>query len=493
MRLSAASGGDAADHAGSGVERQARVEGALGSGHALADDAGGGVDEDGHQADSRGCGERVLDGASGGVIKIVGGVDGEVGVGEDGAALGGGGSGEADDERNRESDVAGGGDDAVGDDVATEDAAKDVDKDDADSGVVEDDAEGFGDALAGCAAADVEEVCGLGAELGDDIERRHGEPGAVNHAANRAIQADIAEVVFAGASLHGVFLVGVAEFGEVFLAEEGVVVDGDFGVHGDEGAVGSQGEGVDFEEGEVALDDGAVERGSEAHHGAQSVAREVEGVGDAGAMPRATADEGVDGEGEDAFGGVGGDGFDVDAAVLGGDEGDAPDGAVDQQSKIQFAFGLFGALDIDLADEASGGTGLRRHEGHAEDGAGGVARGVGRVDKLDAAAFAASSGVDLRLDDPPVAAEALGDASGVVGVSGGLAAEDGRAKRRDKRLGLMFVEVHAESPSRRRRQAPTSSRTAATEASNMARSASVREISTTRSTPPSPRMTGTPT
>ena len=58
-----------------------------------------------------------------------------------------------------------------------------------------DDLEGRRHLLLGGAAADVEEVGGLAAVELDDVHRRHGQAGAVDHAADVAVELDVVEVV----------------------------------------------------------------------------------------------------------------------------------------------------------------------------------------------------------------------------------------------------------------------------------------------------------
>jgi hypothetical protein len=67
-----------------------------------------------------------------------------------------------------------------------------------------DDLEGLGHLLGGRAAADVEEVGGLRAIQLDDVHRRHGEAGAVDHAADLAVERDVVEVELRGLELLGV-------------------------------------------------------------------------------------------------------------------------------------------------------------------------------------------------------------------------------------------------------------------------------------------------
>ena len=107
------------------------------------------------------------------------------------------------------------GDDAFGDDVAAHDAAEDVDQDALDVRVGGDDLEGRRHLLLRGAAADVEEVRRLGAVELDDVHRRHGEAGAVDHAADIAVERDIGEIVFRGLDLLRVLLGDVAQLGDV--------------------------------------------------------------------------------------------------------------------------------------------------------------------------------------------------------------------------------------------------------------------------------------
>ena len=108
---------------------------------------------------------------------------------------------ESDDEGDFEADGFGGVDDALGDDVAAHDAAEDVDEDAFDGGVGEDDFEGFGDGFFGGGASDVEEVGGVSAVVLDGVHGGHGEAGAVDEAPDRAVHADIRQVVLLGCNL----------------------------------------------------------------------------------------------------------------------------------------------------------------------------------------------------------------------------------------------------------------------------------------------------
>ena len=97
-------------------------------------------------------------------------------------------------------------DDALGDQVAAHDAAEDVDQDGAHLRVGQDQLEGRGHALAGRAAAHVEEVGRLAAVQLDEVHGRHRQPRAVHHAGDVAVERDVVEVVLAGTALHRIFL-----------------------------------------------------------------------------------------------------------------------------------------------------------------------------------------------------------------------------------------------------------------------------------------------
>ena len=84
------------------------------------------------------------------------------------------------------------------------------------------------------AAADVEEVGRLAAGGLDDVHRRHREAGAVHHAADVAVERDVAEVVLRRLGLARVLLVRVAQLAQVGVAEERVVVEVDLGVERDQ-------------------------------------------------------------------------------------------------------------------------------------------------------------------------------------------------------------------------------------------------------------------
>ena len=81
--------------------------------------------------------------------------------------------------------------------------------------------------------ADVEEVGRRPAIQLDDIHRRHGEAGAVHHAADTAVQLDVVQLVLGGLQLGRILLVLVTQIGNIGVAEQGVVVEVHLGVERD--------------------------------------------------------------------------------------------------------------------------------------------------------------------------------------------------------------------------------------------------------------------
>ena len=104
-----------------------------------------------------------------------------------------------------------------------------------------------------------------------------------------------------------------------------------------------------------------------------------------------------------------------------------------------------------LVAALSAGTGLMRDELHAEHLAGERAHLVDRAGELDAAALAASAGVDLRLDDPDRPAELLRGLDRLVDRERRNAARHRNAEAAKELLALVFVDLHVVSSVRPRR------------------------------------------
>ena len=105
------------------------------------------------------------------------------------------------------------------------------------------------------AAADIEEVRRrLAIEL-DDVHGRHGEAGAVDHAADGAVERHIVEIVARRLDLLGVLFGRIAQRGDVGMAIERAVVKADLGVEADQRADLGDDERIDFQQAHVLGDE----------------------------------------------------------------------------------------------------------------------------------------------------------------------------------------------------------------------------------------------
>ena len=163
---------------------------------------------------------------------------------------------EAHDQRNLKADRLYRRDHAARDDVAFHDAAEDVDQDALHLRVGGDDLERRRHLLLGGAAADVEEVRRLLAVELDDVERRHGEAGAVDHAADGAVERDVGEVVLRGLDFLLVLLGQVAQRDDVRMPVERVGVERDLGVEAAQVPVLGDDQRVDLQHLHVLRDEG---------------------------------------------------------------------------------------------------------------------------------------------------------------------------------------------------------------------------------------------
>ena len=115
------------------------------------------------------------------------------------------------------------------------------------------------DPFLGRAAADVEEVGGLAALELDDVHGGHGEAGAVDHAADGAVELHVREPEPRGLHLGGLLLVEVAQRGDVGMAEQRVVLETDLGVEAEQIALLGHHQRVDLDQARVLVEEQLVE------------------------------------------------------------------------------------------------------------------------------------------------------------------------------------------------------------------------------------------
>ena len=217
--------------AGPVVEHLAGVELALPAGDAVDDEPRVAADQDAHAAPPGGAGPpRPPSPAASSSVAAVS----KRASSRRRAGLLGVRAHDPDDHRHLALLAAPGVDQPAGDLVAAGDAAEDVDEDRLHLRVGEDQAHGRRDPVGLGPAADVEEVGRLAAGALHEVHRRHRQAGAVDHAADRPVEVDEADVVAACLRVRRILLVEVAQLLQVGVAGQGGVVEGDLRVEAGE-------------------------------------------------------------------------------------------------------------------------------------------------------------------------------------------------------------------------------------------------------------------
>ena len=230
-----------------------------------------------------------------------------------------------------------GGDDPRGDHVAAHDAAEDVDQDALHLRIGEEQAKRRRHLFLGGAAADVEEVGRLPAVELDDVHRRHRQARAVDHAADVAVQGDVVEADARAPACPALLLVGVAECGQVRVAEERVVVQVDLRVERDHLPLLRHDQRVDLRQAGVdSLVGGgrARSRSGRRRPGPPSAAR---GQRQLPRLVRLQADGRVDPDLEDSLRGLGGHGFNLHPAFGAGHRPRSALGAVEEHAQVSYS------------------------------------------------------------------------------------------------------------------------------------------------------------
>jgi len=228
------------------------------------------------------------------VGEVVGGDDRQAGPCQDVLAEIDVGALQPDHERHAERHFAGRGDDPLGDHVAAHDAAEDVHQDTLDVRIGENDLERRRHLLLGCAAADIEEVCGRCTVELDDVHRGHREPGAIHHAADRAVQGHVVEVVLGRFQLLRIFLRLVTQLVDLGMPEQRVVVEAHLRIQRDHLARTGDDQRVDLDDRAVQPDKGLIHRRDEFAEGGDLLACEAEPVSQSPPMKAGYAGRGID-------------------------------------------------------------------------------------------------------------------------------------------------------------------------------------------------------
>ena len=363
------------------------------------------------------------------------GVDvGQVGLGQQLAALLVVGAVEPHHEGHGRLDLGERLDQALGDLVAARDAAEDVEQHGGDLLVGEDHLDRLGDRLGLRAAAGVEEVGGLAAGLGDDVERRHHEPGAVAEDADVAVELDVGEAALLGHLLLRVLAAGVAQLGVLGMAEQRVAVERDLRVERHHPAVARDDQRVDLDEHRLLGREGVIEAAEQRADRAHDVGVDAGLEGEPAGVEVLEAEQRVDVQAGDRVRVVVGDLLDVHPALRGEHHERLLGRAVEDDRRVVLGGDVGGRLDPDLVHGEAADV-------HPEDRAS-VLLGLAAVlGDLDAAGLAAAADQHLRLDHARVA-DVVGGGDRLLDGRRGGAGRHRDAVAREQLLALVLEEVH---------------------------------------------------
>ena len=229
-----------------------------------------------------------------------------------------------------------------------------------------DDLERRGDLVLGGPAADIEEVRrAFPIEL-DDVHRGHGKPGAIDHAADRALERDIVKIVLGGLDLLGVLLALVAQRGDVGVAVKRIVVERHFGVEDAQLAVRQYDQRVYLQHRHVFRQEGGVELGDKALRLLGEIIRKLECAGRGAPVMRHNPGRRIDAEAVDLFRRIVSNILDVDPALSREDEGHSARLPVDQRRKIELPVNRGAVLDVQAIDLLAVRRRSRRHQRRPE-------------------------------------------------------------------------------------------------------------------------------
>src|SRR6185436_12457443 len=240
---------------------------------------------------------------------------------------------------------------ALREDVAAQDAAEDVDQHRLHVLVRHQDLERVADLLGVGAAADVEEVGRLPSRQLDDVHRRHREAGAVDHAADVAVEVNVIEVELRGFDLERILFAEVAQLLDVGMPIQRVVVEVHLRVERQQIPGRGDDQRVDLEQRRVGGEIRVVERGDDLDELVDLRAVEADAEPELPRLEWHDADARLDVDLDDLLRRLFGDLFDVHAAGGAGHDHRLAGGAIEHDAQVEFARHLQPFLDQHARDE----------------------------------------------------------------------------------------------------------------------------------------------
>src|SRR5262249_14542906 len=265
---------------------------------------------------------------------------------------------------------------------------------------------------------------------------------AVHHAGDVAVEPDVTEIILRRLDLARIFFGEIAHVADVGVAIQGVVVEAHFAVERQEIALLRQHERVDLREGAIGLRERLVEAAHEYDRLVDGFLRQAEREGEVSCLVCLQADRRIDHLAKDLLRTSCRHLFDLDPTLARGHHRQAADRTIEHHAEVELACDVATFLDEHTVDLLALGPRLVRDQPHADHPLGDLAGFGGALGELDAATFAAATGVDLRLHHAYASAELLRRRFGFGRVAGDLPARDVDLIAPEDFLRLIFVNVH---------------------------------------------------
>ena len=330
-----------------------------------------------------------------------------------------------------------GGENAVGDLVAAGDATENVAKHNLHVLVLQDDPQGGRDGIGPGASANVKKVggadsAGFAIQQGH-VHRSHGQTGAIHHAPDLPVQAD---VTYAGLPGH-FFRRG--QFGRImqrcqlWLPGQGIVIDHHFAVQRQQGIVFGDDQRVDFGQLGIALFKTPHQRRHDLAECTPVFSRQIHGAGELDCLEREQAGDGVHVFPNNCLRPQAVDLFNLDTAFSRSHQDRFALRAVIGDSQIDFLGNAGCRINQDRPDPVS-------LDVHSQDCTGVFTCFLRRVCQPYAAGLATPTHQHLRLDRDR-ATGLLRQREGFFGAMGHRSLRHRNAEFRKAGLGLIFVEI----------------------------------------------------
>lgn len=278
-------------------------------------------------------------------------------------------------------------DDALGDGVATHDAAEDIDQDGLDVVAGQNQLEGFLDALGIGAAADVQEVGRLAAGKLDDVHGGHCQAGPVDHAGDIAVERDVIELVFAGLELGRILLRLVAHFGQLRMPKQRVVVCIELDVQSAQVAPAVNDQRVDLDQADILFNEQTVQPIHDLDQLAHLLGIEPHAETDLPGLVGHVTGGGINRGSHDFLRTVGSDLLNVDAAGSRPHEYDGLLRSIDKRAEIELLLDLGGFGHQHRVDRQRAAAGLVSLDTHAQHSVGSAMHFIQTGYQLDSPAL----------------------------------------------------------------------------------------------------------